>query len=48
MAKMIVSNSIKEISESTDFNCQRTNLVQLWLRITYLINNADIKLIYRR
>jgi len=30
-------NTIKEVTESTDFNCQRANLVQLWLCIT--LNN---------
>jgi len=27
-------STIKEVTESTDFNCQRANLVQLWLCVT--------------
>jgi len=30
-------NTIKEVIESTDFNFQRANLVQLWLCITLII-----------
>lgn len=42
------NHPIEEVTESTDFHCQRTNLVQFWLCITKNNNEIDLSPVFVR